>query len=49
MCTLYSHLYSYRDEKDSPMPEYRSKNAEEGLKKLLEMKDKISSGIKLFI
>jgi len=43
MCTLYSHLYSFRDEKDSPMPEYKSKNAIDGLNKLLEMKEKISS------
>ena len=37
-------MYSYRDSKDSPFPEIKSKNSVNALKKFKEIKEKISSG-----
>ena len=44
MTSLYSFLYSYRDTKKSPLPEFRSKNAQEALEKLLQIKKELSNG-----
>ncbi|ORX63414.1 hypothetical protein BCR32DRAFT_251591 [Anaeromyces robustus] len=41
--SLYQFLYSYRETKDSPIPEFTSENAKEALNKIKEIKDKISS------
>jgi len=44
MCSIYQFMYSYRDSKDSPFPEIKSKNSVNALKKFKEIKEKISSG-----
>ncbi|ORX81926.1 acetyl-CoA synthetase-like protein [Anaeromyces robustus] len=43
MCSLYGYIYSYRETKDSPFPDLNSKTAIESLKKLIEIRDRISS------
>ncbi|KAL6592058.1 hypothetical protein U3516DRAFT_569741 [Neocallimastix sp. 'constans'] len=43
MCSIYQFMYSYRDSKDSPFPEIKSKNSVNALKKFKEIKEKISS------
>jgi len=45
MISAYSFLYSYRDSKESPIPDINSKTAEEAFNKLLELKTEISNGI----
>eukprot|EP00833_Pecoramyces_ruminatium_P018936 jgi/Orpsp1_1/1192968/evm.model.d7180000097296.1 len=43
MCSLYQFLYSYREKKESPMPEFTSLTSIDALNKLLENKEKIST------
>ncbi|KAL6625951.1 hypothetical protein U3516DRAFT_622772 [Neocallimastix sp. 'constans'] len=43
VCSLYQILYSYRETKDSPLPEFTSQAGVDALNKLLEIKNKISS------
>jgi len=43
MCSLYQLIYSYRDTKDSEIPEFTSQNAIDAVNKILEIRDKISS------
>jgi len=45
MCSAYSFLYSYRDSKESPIPDINSKTAEEAFNKLLQIKTEISNDI----
>jgi len=49
MCSAYSFLYSYRDSKESPVPDINSKTAEEAFNKLLELKTELSNGILILI
>jgi len=37
------YLYSFRDTIDSPLPNFNSENAHRAFKKLLEIKEKVSS------
>jgi len=43
MCSIYEYLYSFRETKDSPMPEFNSERAIEALKKFNKIKDATSS------
>eukprot|EP00833_Pecoramyces_ruminatium_P012208 jgi/Orpsp1_1/1186240/evm.model.d7180000049123.1 len=43
ICSIYEFIYSFRDTKESPMPEFNSQKAIEALYKLDEIKNKISS------
>ncbi|ORX42187.1 periplasmic binding protein-like II [Piromyces finnis] len=43
MCSAYSFLYSYRDSKESPVPEINSKTAEEAFNMLLKIKNELSN------
>ncbi|OUM64794.1 hypothetical protein PIROE2DRAFT_8336 [Piromyces sp. E2] len=43
MCSIYQFLYSYRDTKESPIPEFNSKTSVDALNKLLEIRKRISS------
>eukprot|EP00833_Pecoramyces_ruminatium_P011474 jgi/Orpsp1_1/1185506/evm.model.c7180000094118.1 len=43
LCSFYQMLYSYRDTKDEPLPEFTSQNAIDALNKLIEIKNEISS------
>jgi len=43
ICSLYEFLYSYRNDIDSPFPDLISTEAIEGLEKIKEIKERISS------
>ncbi|OUM66699.1 hypothetical protein PIROE2DRAFT_6014 [Piromyces sp. E2] len=43
MASIYSLLYSYRDTKESKLPEFTSKNAVDALNKILEIKNELST------
>jgi len=45
MCSAYSFLYSYRDSKESPVPDINSEIAENAFNKLLELKTELSNGM----
>ncbi|OUM66703.1 hypothetical protein PIROE2DRAFT_6018 [Piromyces sp. E2] len=45
MCSAYSFLYSFRDSKESPIPDINSKTAEEAFNKLFELKTELSNGM----
>jgi len=45
MDSIYQFIYSYRDERNSEFPEITSKNSINALRKIKEIKEKISSGI----
>ena len=49
MCSAYGFLYSYRDSKESPIPDINSKTAEDAFNKLLELKTELSNGILILI
>jgi len=44
MSSFYEFLYSYRKNKDSPLPDLISPESIEALKKIIEIKKTISSG-----
>eukprot|EP00833_Pecoramyces_ruminatium_P014442 jgi/Orpsp1_1/1188474/evm.model.d7180000065132.1 len=43
VCSIYEFIYSFRNTKTSPMPEFNSKEALEALYKLDEVKNRVSS------
>jgi len=43
-CSIYQTLYSYRDNRNSAFPEIKSQNSINALKKIKEIKEKISLG-----
>jgi len=43
MCSIYEYLYSFRETKDSPMPEFNSERAVEALEKFNIIKNATSS------
>jgi len=43
MCSIYQLLYSYRETKESPIPEFNSQTSIDALNKLLEIREKVSS------
>jgi len=45
MCSIYQFLYSYRETKESPIPEFSSQTSIDALNKLLEIRERISSSI----
>ena len=45
MCSIYQLLYSYRETKESPIPEFNSQASIDAINKLLEIREKISSSI----
>ena len=47
-CSIYEFIYSCRDSKESKFPELTNQTTINALKKLKEIKNKISSG-KLFL
>ncbi|ORX80036.1 hypothetical protein BCR32DRAFT_245916 [Anaeromyces robustus] len=44
MCSIYQFLYSYRDEKDSGLPDFNSETASNAFDKLMQIKNEISTG-----
>jgi len=43
MCSIYEYLYSFRETRDSPMPEFNSQRAVEALEKFNKIKNATSS------
>jgi len=44
ICSLYEFLYSFRDDINDDIPNFRSQNAKASLEKIYEIKRKISTG-----
>jgi len=43
MCSLYEYMYSFREKKDSPMPDFNSERALYAMNKLDKIKNETSS------